>query len=66
VQKVQSHDLVKVLLQECVVVQVNTIVQLRKLEYHVYDLWLVGARQAIVLLSVKYSLRALVNHLWTY
>ena len=63
-QKVEADDLVEVPVQISIVVEVHSIVELGELKDDVRDLGFVRTRKAVVLLSVEYPLRALVNHLW--
>ena len=63
VKKVQADDLVKVLLQKRIIVEVNAIIELGELQNDIYHLWLVCARQTIMLLPLENAFRAFVDHL---
>ena len=54
-QEVESDDLVKELVEVHVVVEIDTVVELGKLQDNIDDFGLVGTGEAVMLLSVEDS-----------
>ena len=65
-QEVKANNLIEKFQQIPIVVEVDAVVELGKLEDDVQHFGLVRSRQTVVLLAKEDSLGALVHHLRTY